>query len=314
MEKTAENVELKLTTGHQQAFQSRGYQIGHILQSNNFSLLVQATHNNEFCIGKIMDLTKLSREIGTENLEEELDKISKLRHPYLMEVYDVIHVGNVFAAFIEYAAGGNLLDMISTQTLPEDKARNFYLQFGDALRYMHCIGFAHRDIKCKNILMNRGQTVAKLGESGLKCCLISLTGDSTNCLLSCSDSISFMAPEVLQKTPNYDYFKSDIWSIGVVLYVMLNNKLPFNGVTVDKIIQYQLEKRYKFIRKDLSSDFKDFINLHFNPVANERPSMLELFGHSWIRADLSENESDTTSDCSSNRSSASDSSNASSKS
>ena len=93
--------------------------------------------------------------------------IKKLKHRYLVQVIDIYVIGNRVLVFLELAEGGDFLDLLhETRALPEPRARYFYLQIGDALRYMHSIGFAHRDIKCENILLNKQRTQAKMTDFG----------------------------------------------------------------------------------------------------------------------------------------------------
>ena len=100
-------------------------------------------------------------------LPRELYTMKKLKHKYLIEVLDIFVVGNRVIIFMELAEGGDFLDMLhETKALPEARARYFYRQFGDALRYMHSVGFAHRAIKCENILLNKARTQAKLTDFG----------------------------------------------------------------------------------------------------------------------------------------------------
>lgn len=104
---------------------------------------------------------------------------------------------------MELADGGDMLDLLQALKHPlgEEKARSYYLQFGDALRYMHSVGFAHRDIKCENILLNKDKSAAKLTDFGFtRSCFERQTGERMLSDTYCG-STAYVAPEVLKSQP-----------------------------------------------------------------------------------------------------------------
>ena len=149
----------------------------------------QATYKDKPAAVKVIDLERTSDDYRLKFLPRELYTIKKLKHRYLVQVIDIYVIGNRVLVFMELADGGDFLDLIeSSGALTEARARYYYLQFGDGLRYMHGIGFAHRDIKCENvcsfwfmnaisfkitflflqILLNKARTHAKVC---IHCCL-----------------------------------------------------------------------------------------------------------------------------------------------
>ena len=156
---------------------------------------------------------------------------------------------------MELAEGGDFLDLLhQTKALSEDRARYFYLQFGDALRYMHSIGFAHRDIKCENILLDKTRTVSKLTDFGFtRSCVEKGSGQRMLSDTYCG-SAAYVAPEVLKSQP-YNPMISDVWSTGVVLYVLVNNRLPFGDRDTKKLLKSQLDRAYKWV-KTVSAELK----------------------------------------------------------
>lgn len=132
----------------------KGYTIGDALNSGSFACVCKATYKNKPAAVKVIDLEKTSDDYRLKFLPRELYTIKKLKHRFLIQVIDIYAIGNRVLVFMELADGGDFLDLLhETKALSEHRARYFYSQFGDALRYMHGIGFAHRDIKVRSFVL-----------------------------------------------------------------------------------------------------------------------------------------------------------------
>ena len=130
----------------------KGYTVGDALNSGSFACVCKATYKDKPAAVKVIDLEKTSDDYRLKFLPRELYTIKKLKHRFLVRVIDIYVIGNRVLVFMELANGGDFLDLLhETKALSEDRTRFFYSQFGDALRYMHSIGFAHRDIKVSNV-------------------------------------------------------------------------------------------------------------------------------------------------------------------
>ena len=95
-------------------------------------------------------------------------------------------------------------------------------------------------------------------------------------------STAYSAPEVLRSQP-YSPLKADVWSTGVVLFVLLNNKLPFHGDNdAKKMSRRQTDRKYNFKNKALTSAAREVIGLLFTPDPVQRPSMMEILANPWF--------------------------------
>ena len=196
-----------------------------------------------------------------------------------------------------------MIDLLqkSKSALTEEKVRFYYRQFGDALRYMHKSGFAHRDIKCENILMNHDRTVAKLTDFGFtRSCIEHGTGQKMLSDTYCG-SASYLAPEVVKGEPYNPLIRqvtgvikecaiptlsslltSDVWSMGIVMYVLLHNRKPFAESDRKKLLARQMAQDIKFTKPKLSADCKELIKCQLIPEPDKRYTMEMVLAHKWF--------------------------------
>ena len=145
-----------------------------------------------------------------------------LYHPYICGMREIItHPGHYYMVF-EYVNGGQMLDyIISHGRLRERAARKFARQIGSALEYCHKNNVVHRDLKIENILISQTGNI-KIIDFGL-----SNLFDPENHLSTFCGSLYFAAPELLNAKV-YTGPEVDVWSFGVVLYVLVCGKVPFD--------------------------------------------------------------------------------------
>ncbi|KAI2801163.1 protein serine threonine kinase [Blomia tropicalis] len=274
--------EVELTPNDQKLLEKRGFKLGAPLNSGSFACVCKATYNGTPIAAKVIDLEKTSDDYRLKFLPREIYTMKKLKHKYLIEILDIFVVGNRVLVFMELAAGGDFLDLLhETKALSESRARYFYLQFGDALRYMHSIGFAHRDIKCENILLNKERTESKLTDFGFTRSVNERKSGNQMLSDTYCGSAAYVAPEVLKAKP-YNALVSDVWSMGVVLFVLVNSRLPFGDRETKKLLASQLEKNYKYT-KNISKQLRQLIDWHLTPDPNDRPTMEDVLAHEWFQ-------------------------------
>ncbi|KAL6750394.1 Snf1-like ser/thr protein kinase [Haematococcus lacustris] len=160
-------------------------------------------------------------------VEAEILNHRSLRHPHVVEFKEVFVTKEFICIAMEFATGGNLFNYVQQAgRLKEPAARWFLQQLVIGLDYCHRKGVVNRDIKLENTLL---QMVPGLPLPLLKICDF---GYSKAHFMSAPKSkvgtLAYMAPEVIRTTGNYDGKLADIWSCGVMLYVMLFGKYPFD--------------------------------------------------------------------------------------
>ncbi|XP_075216090.1 testis-specific serine/threonine-protein kinase 1-like [Lycorma delicatula] len=186
---------------------------------------------------KIVDSDTAPKDFIKRFFPREIEVICRIKNPYLISTYCVLQRKSRYYIFMRYCEGGDLLDYIYSKDISESRAKLWMNQLGIALLYLHRMNIAHRDIKCENILITNNLNV-KLADFGFARFVVDNGGNFLMSRTFCG-SLPYTAPEILEGHA-YDARKADMWSLGVVLYVMLNRSLPFESQSVKILIQMQL--------------------------------------------------------------------------
>ena len=161
-----------------------------------------------------------------QRFRREAQAIASLSHPNIVSIYDVGWEDNVHYLVIEYIEGDNLKNFIRAQgTIPTERAVEIARQISDALQHAHENNIVHRDIKPQNILITR-EGRAKLTDFGIAKEATTATLTQTDTIVG---SVHYISPE--QARGETAGPRSDIYSLGIVLYEMVTGALPFQGET-----------------------------------------------------------------------------------
>ena len=219
----------------------------------------------------------------------EVEIISKLRHPNIIKFYETYHDEKYFHIVMEYCKGKDLFEKINQYGfISENIVKKIISKLVHAISYCHSKNLTHRDLKLENILFinNDMESEIKLIDFGLAC-----KYEPNKKMTTFAGSPYYIAPEVLKG--NYDN-KCDIWSIGIITYVMLTGILPFEGETNDEIFNKILTKEVNFEHPNfniISNEAKMFIKLCLEKDPNKRISAQRLIENNWIKNSLLKNNS-----------------------
>ncbi|WP_088105050.1 Stk1 family PASTA domain-containing Ser/Thr kinase [Halalkalibacter urbisdiaboli] len=165
-----------------------------------------------------------------KRFRREAQAATSLAHPNVVSIYDVGEEGNIYYIVMEYVRGQTLKEMIQKNgPLPVEQALNFFEQMMSALSHAHANQIVHRDIKPHNILVSE-EGVVKVTDFGIARAMSSATITHTNSVMG---SVHYLSPE--QARGGHVTNKSDIYSLGIVLYEMVTGTLPFSGDTAVSI-------------------------------------------------------------------------------
>ncbi|KAI9663729.1 MAG: Protein kinase [Bathelium mastoideum] len=199
------------------------YKIVKTLGEGSFGKVKLAVHSvsGQQVALKIMSRRKLVTRDMAGRIEREIQYLQLLRHPHIIKLFTVITTSQEIIMVLEYA-GGELFDYIVQHgRMPEEKARKFFQQIVCAVEYCHRHKIVHRDLKPENLLLDESLNV-KIADFGLS----NIMSDGNFLKTSCG-SPNYAAPEVISGKL-YAGPEVDVWSCGVILYVLLAGKLPFD--------------------------------------------------------------------------------------
>ena len=289
MNETKLGQQYPLRAKHKTALEASGVTVGKVINSGKYGHVCEATitlaeEKTEVAV-KIVELEQTSDQYVQHFLPQELEAMRSLEHPFIVCVHKIWSKDKTIYVFMEKALGGDLIDMLETlpEGIPEDRAKQLYKGVVSALQYIHDKGFAHRDIKCENVLlMDKERTIAKLTDFGFSTFIkVPTTGQRVLSKTNCGTPY-YSPPEIYNHEP-YDATKMDIFSLGVVLYAMVNNEMPFTDIALinsAKDSEKKLDLTFK--NKNLSKNLVELIENQLRGEPKQRPSIAQVFNHAWL--------------------------------
>lgn len=225
---------------------------------------------------KILEKDKIVDAADVERVSREVKVLKMLRHPNLIQLYEIIETSRQLCLVMEYCSGGELFDYIVANTrLKESEACKFYQQTLSGLEYLHRLGVVHRDLKPENLLLDQRKNI-KIVDFGL-----SNLFNPNQLLKTACGSPCYAAPEMIARKL-YDPMKVDIWSSGVVLFAMVCGYLPFEDPNTSALYQKIMSGDYK-CPKFVSVEVVDLISKVLDTNPNSRIVAANIKEHVWYR-------------------------------
>ncbi|XP_054471034.1 serine/threonine-protein kinase SIK1 [Anoplopoma fimbria] len=255
------------------------YEIIRTLGKGNFAVVKLAQHKvtkTQVAI-KIIDKTRLNPS-NLEKIYREVQIMKLLNNPHIIKLYQVMETKDMLYIVTEYAKNGEMFDhLTSNGRMSEDEARKKFWQILTAVDYCHRHHIVHRDLKTENLLLDANMNI-KLADFGFGNFYNSGEPLSTWC-----GSPPYAAPEVFEGK-EYEGPHLDIWSLGVVLYVLVCGSLPFDGPSLPALRQRVTEGRFR-IPFFMSQDCENLIRKMLVVDPARRISMAQIKQHRWMLAD-----------------------------
>ncbi|KAF7436002.1 Protein kinase [Pleurotus ostreatus] len=211
-------------------------------------------------------------------VQREVEYMRKLRHPHIVKLYEVISTPTDIIIVLEFA-GGELFNYIVTHgRMPEQRARRFFQQIVSGVEYSHRLNIVHRDLKPENVLLDDDLNV-KIADFGLS----NEISDGSFLKTSCG-SPNYAAPEVISGRL-YTGPEIDVWSCGVILYVMLCGRLPFEDDDV-QVLFTKISQGTYHMPSYLSSDAKNLISAMLAVDPLKRITIPDITEHPFFTTEL----------------------------
>lgn len=226
---------------------------------------------------KIIDTKKTPAEYKNKFLRRELEILATCSHPHIVAIHSIFKRYDKYFIFMRYAERGDLYEVVQANgAVAESQARIWIRQIALAIEYLHVMDIAHRDIKLENVLVTQNYNV-KLSDFGFARRILDEQGENAWSETFCG-SLAYVAPEILKGNP-YRPKPTDMWSFGVMIFVMINDDFPFDTANHSLIYTAQASKRWRFrsaIEPKLSEEMKDLVRNLLEPDPLKRLSVEAL--------------------------------------
>ncbi|WAR20101.1 TSSK2-like protein [Mya arenaria] len=231
---------------------------------------------------KIIDRNKAPRDFQTRFLPRELSIWPRMIHPNIARMYEMFEDNIRVYMILEFAENGDVLRYIQKSGAIKDHlARIWIRQVGDAVKYLHDQDITHRDLKLENLLLDCVFNI-KICDFGFVKSHSMKELSKTYC-----GSKSYASPEILRGEP-YDPKKADMWAMGVILYIFITGKMPFDESKGNTgVLEEQRKLNFPWQKfRYVTPEVKAIILTLFKSSYTERPGIDDVMDLTWISADL----------------------------
>ncbi|KAE9604763.1 putative protein kinase CAMK-CAMKL-CHK1 family [Lupinus albus] len=256
------------------------YEFGKLLGQGNFAKVYHARdlRTGDNVAVKVIDKEKVLKVGLVDQTKREISIMRLVKHPNVLQLYEVLATKTKIYFIIEYAKGGELFNKVAKGRFHEDMARKYFQQLISAVDYCHSKGVYHRDLKPENLLLDENG-VLKVADFGLSALVESHHQGSM--MSTVCGTPAYVAPEVISRK-GYDGAKADLWSCGVILYVLLSGHLPFYDLNLIALYKKIGKAEYK-CPNWFSFESRRLIAKILNPNPHTRISTAKVMESSWFR-------------------------------
>ena len=263
------------------------YVMGDKLGDGSYAKVKEAIDSQTLCRRaiKIMKRKKLKKiPRGEENVEREIQLISKLNHPNVLRLIEVFfndEKGKIYMV-LEYCCAvlNDMLEQSPVKKFPSWQAHFYFCQLMDGLEYLQSSRIVHKDIKPGNLLLDTAG-VLKIADFGVAEMLDLFAPDD---MISVSQGTpAFQPPEVANGVERFPGFKVDIWSCGVTLFNFLTGSYPFEGNTIFRLFENIGKGEFEVPRPEIDSVLESLIRGMLNKNFDERFNVKQVREHDWCR-------------------------------
>lgn len=259
------------------------YDFEKTLGSGHFAVVKLARHvfTGEKVAVKVIDKTKLD-EVSRAHLYQEVRCMKLVQHPNVVRLYEVVDTPTKLYLILEFGDGGDMYDHIMKhegQGISETKAKHYFRQVVSAIDYCHKLHVVHRDLKPENVIFFKSQDVAKLTDFGFSNNFSPGEKLSTSC-----GSLAYSAPEILLGD-SYEPPAVDVWSLGVILYMMVCGTGPFSHTNDSETLTKIMDCKYH-VPSHLSAECTRLIAKMLVREPSKRATLESIYYDPWLQSTL----------------------------
>ncbi|XP_074186006.1 serine/threonine-protein kinase Nek5 isoform X2 [Rhinolophus sinicus] len=231
--------------------------------------LAKGKSDSKHCVIKEINFAKMPIQ-EKEASKKEVILLAKMKHPNIVTFFSSFQEHNRLFIVMEYCDGGDLMKRINRQRgvlFSEDQVLSWFVQISLGLKHIHDRKILHRDIKTQNIFLSKNGMVAKLGDFGIA----KVLNNSMELARTCVGTPYYLSPEICQNKPYNN--KTDIWSLGCVLYELCTLKHPFEGNNLHQLVLKICQAHFVPVSPSFSHDLQSLISQLFQVSPRDRPSI-----------------------------------------
>ncbi|XP_067266351.1 serine/threonine-protein kinase Nek5 [Chanodichthys erythropterus] len=238
------------------------------------ALLVKHRHGDDplLYVIKEINLRRLSTR-DKDASRKEVTLLSKMRHPNIVAFYKSFYDRNNLYILMEYCDAGDLMNRIKMQRgkpFTEQQIVDWFVQICLGLKHIHDRKVLHRDIKSQNIFLTQGGLKVKLGDFGIA----RMLNNTMELARTCVGTPYYLSPEICENRPYNN--KTDIWSLGCVLYELCTLRHPFESSNLKQLVLKICRGRYSPVSQRYSNELRLLLNQLFKVSPRDRPSANSL--------------------------------------
>lgn len=256
------------------------YELGKLLGCGAFAKVYHGRHiqSGQSVAVKVIHKNRLNNNVNLMgNIKREISIMSRLRHPYIVKLLEVMATRTKIFFVLEFVKGGELFAKVAKGRFSEDLSRKYFQQLISAVSYCHSRGVFHRDLKPENMLVDENGDL-KVSDFGLSALTEQIRPDGL--LHTLCGTPAYVAPEILSRR-GYDGTRIDVWSCGIVLFVLTAGFLPFNDPNLMNMYRKIYKGEFR-CPKWMSPDLKRFLSRLLDTNPNTRITINEIERDPWF--------------------------------
>ncbi|XP_021888095.1 CBL-interacting serine/threonine-protein kinase 8, partial [Carica papaya] len=255
------------------------YEVGRTIGEGTFAKVkfAQNTETGESVAMKVLDRSTIIKHKMIDQIKREISIMKLVRHPYVVRLHEVLASRTKIYIILEFITGGELFDKIVHHgRLSEAEARRYFQQLIDGVDYCHSKGVYHRDLKPENLLLD-SQGNLRISDFGLS----AFPEQGVSLLQTTCGTPNYVAPEVLSHK-GYNGAVADVWSCGVILYVLMAGYLPFDELDLMTLYS-KIEKADFSCPSWFPVGAKSLIHGILDPNPESRITIEEIRNDEWFK-------------------------------